>query len=193
MIAYEMNGEPLPLLNGFPLKLVVPGWYATYWIGMLNDITVHADTFAGFWMKKAYLVPQNNRDGNENPDSLSQSMEPINKMNVRSIFVTPEPDSLIQTGSICEIQGLAFDGGDGIQKVELSEDNGKTWKEVNLDPVLGKYSWRRWRYSWKANTAGTYIFKIKATNTLGETQPEHHWNRSGYMRNEIEVLKLEVK
>jgi len=193
MIAYEMNGEPLPLLNGFPLKLVVPGWYATYWIGMLNDITVHADTFAGFWMKKAYLVPQNNRDGNENPDSLSQSMEPINKMNVRSIFVTPEPDSLIQTGSICEIQGLAFDGGDGIQKVELSEDNGKTWKEVNLDAVLGKYSWRRWRYSWKANTAGTYIFKIKATNTLGETQPEHHWNRNGYMRNEIEVLKLEVK
>ncbi|MBP6649156.1 MAG: cytochrome C biosynthesis protein, partial [Bacteroidia bacterium] len=120
-------------------------------------------------------------------------MEPINKMNVRSIFVTPEPDSLIQVGSICEMQGLAFDGGDGIQKVELSEDNGKTWKEANLDPVLGKYSWRRWRYSWKANATGTYTFKIKATNTLGETQPEHHWNRSGYMRNEIEVLKLEVK
>lgn len=193
LVAYEMNDKPLPLLNGFPLKLIVPGWYATYWVGMLNQITVHADTFGGYWMKKAYLIPKNNRDANENKDSLSKDMEPINKMNVRSIFVTPEPDSIITSGTIIEIQGLAFDGGDGINKVELSEDNGKSWKEAKLDPEIGKYSWRRWRYAWKPSAGGSYSLKVKATNILGETQPEHHWNRSGYMRNEIEELKLEVK
>lgn len=193
MIAYEMNGEPLPLLNGFPLKLIVPGWYATYWVGMLNEITVHADTFSGFWMKKSYLIPQNNRDANEHRDSLSQDMEPISKMNVRSLFVTPEPDSVIYSGRNYEIQGLAFDGGDGIQKVELSVDNGKSWKVAQLDPEISKYSWRRWRYSWKPDVPGNYSFKVRATTVSGETQPEHHWNRSGYMRNEIEELKLEVK
>lgn len=192
-VAYEMNGKPLPLLNGYPLKLIVPGWYATYWIGMLNQIKVHPDTFGGYWMKKSYLIPKNNRDANEQKDSLSKDMEPINKMNVRSLFVTPEPDSIISSGSPIEIQGLAFDGGDGINKVELSEDNGKSWKEAKLDPEIGKYSWRRWRYSWKPLASGSYSFKVKATNILGETQPEHHWNRSGYMRNEIEELKLEVK
>ena len=192
-VAYEMNDKPLPLLNGFPLKLIVPGWYATYWVGMLNQITVHPDTFGGYWMKKAYLIPKNNRDANENKDSLSKDMEPINKMNVRSIFVTPEPDSIITSGTLIEIQGLAFDGGDGINKVELSEDNGKNWKEAKLDPEIGKYSWRRWRYAWKPLAAGSYSFKVRATNILGEIQPEHHWNRSGYMRNEIEELKLEVK
>lgn len=193
LVAYEMNDENLPMLNGYPLKLVVPGWYATYWVGMLNEIKVYSDTFSGFWMKKAYLVPKQNRDANENKDSLSQNMEPISKMNVRSIFVTPEPDSIIALGASCEIQGLAFDGGDGVQKVELSEDNGKTWKETKLDNSLGVYSWRRWRYEWKATVAGQHSFLVKATNVLGETQPAHHWNRSGYMRNEIEKLTVEVK
>ncbi|MEP6844890.1 MAG: molybdopterin-dependent oxidoreductase, partial [Panacibacter sp.] len=83
MIAYEMNGESLPLLNGYPLKLVVPGWYATYWVGMLSDIRVFTETFTGFWMQKAYLIPKGIANGNERPYSLSANMEPINKLDVR--------------------------------------------------------------------------------------------------------------
>jgi len=193
MVAYEMNGETLPMLNGFPLKLVVPGWYATYWVGMLNEIKVYEDTFKGYWMQSAYMVPKNVVNGDEKPGELSKDMVPISKMDVRSIFVSPEPGSIIKAGIDQEVQGLAFDGGDGISKVEVSTDNGKIWKTAVLDPEIGKYSWRRWRYIFNGEKPGTYILKVKAVNVRGETQPEQHWNRSGYMRNEIESLNLTVQ
>lgn len=192
MIAYEMNGEPLPLLNGYPLKLVVPGWYATYWVGMLNEIQVYADTFKGYWMSKAYLIPKNVRNGNENPDSLAKETVPINKMDIRSVFVSPEPDSVLDIDKNYEVEGLAFDGGDSIVKVEVSED-GKTWKPARLMPFLGKYAWRRWKYDFTPQKKGLHKLHVKATNALGETQPEHQWNRSGYMRNEIETLELKAE
>ncbi|MGN6211711.1 molybdopterin-dependent oxidoreductase [Parafilimonas sp.] len=193
MIAYEMNDEPLPLLNGYPLKLVVPGWYATYWVGMLSEVQVLDKPFKGFWMEKAYLVPRNVANGNEKPDSLSKDMEPINKMDVRSLFVSPEPENTIEIGKATDIQGLAFDGGDGIEKVEISQDSGKTWKPARLDADLGKYSWRRWHYSFTPAEKGDYVFWVKATNSKGLTQPFHHWNRSGYMRNEIESLAIHAQ
>ena len=192
MIAYEMNGEPLPLLNGYPLKLVVPGWYATYWVGMLSDIHLYTDTFNGFWMRKAYLVPKDVSNGNEKPDSLAKDIVPISRLDVRSIFVSPEPKTVVTSGQDCEIEGLAFDYGAGIDKVEISADSGK-WVNARLDNKIGKYSWRRWHYTWKPPAPGVYTIKVKATNTKGETQPEHQWNRSGYMRNEIEVLQLKAE
>jgi len=193
MIAYEMNDEPLPLLNGYPLKLIVPGWYATYWVGMLNEIQVLTDTFKGFWMQKAYLIPRDSKNGNEHPDSLAKNMQPINKMDVRSIFVSPEPDNIIPVGKSSDIQGVAFDGGDGISKVEVSLDSGKTWLPAKLDTDLGKYSWIRWHYQFTPAAKGKYYFQVKATNIKGETQPQHQWNRSGYMRNEIETLMLKAE
>jgi sulfite dehydrogenase len=193
MIAYEMNGEPLPLLNGYPLKLVVPGWYATYWVGMLSEVQVLAEPFMGFWMHKAYLVPKDAANGNEKPDSLGTDMQPINKMDVRSLFISPEPGNTITVGKAADIQGLAFDGGDGIAKVEVSTDSGSTWMPARLDADLGKYSWRRWHYSFIAAEKGNYVFYVKATNSKGLTQPAHQWNRSGYMRNEIESLHLNAE
>jgi sulfite dehydrogenase (cytochrome) subunit A len=193
MVAYEMNGASLPLLNGFPLKLVVPGWYATYWVGMLNEIKVYSDTFKGYWMQKAYLVPKNVTNGDEKPGESPREMVPISKMDVRSIFVSPEPESNIKAGTNQELQGLAFDGGDGIAKVEVSIDGGTKWEPATLDPEIGKYSWRRWRFNFRPERTGTFKIKVKATNVLGETQPEHQWNHSGYMRNEIESLILTVQ
>jgi len=193
MVAYEMNGEPLPLLNGYPLKLIVPGWYATYWVGMLSEVQVLTDTFRGFWMSKAYLVPKDVDNGNEKPDSLSKDMQPIHKMDVRSLFVSPEPGNIIAVGKATDIQGLAFDGGDGITKVEMSEDSGKTWKPAKLDADIGKYAWRRWHYSFTPAEKRTYVFWVKATNSKGLTQPPHQWNRSGYMRNEIESLAINAQ
>ena len=193
MIAYEMNGEPIPYLNGFPLKLVVLGWYATYWVGMLDEITLSADTFKGFWMKGAYLAPIGVPNGNEKPDSLAKKLAPVNKIDVRSVFVAPEPDSILTSGKEYEIQGLAFDAGIGITKVEISSDSGKTWIQTNLDASLGKYSWRRWRYKFTPSNPGCYKFFVKATNSAGETQPWRQWNRSGYMKNGIESLTLNVE
>lgn len=193
MIAYEMNGEPIPLLNGYPLKLVVPGWFATYWVGMLSNIQVHKEPFTGFWMTKAYLVPKNVPNGNERPDALATDMVPISRMNIRSIFVSPEPNQVISAGKEIDVQGVAFDGGFGIAKVEVSTDSGKTWKPAKLDPDLGKYSWRRWHYAFTPAQKGRHDLLVKATNVKGETQPTHQWNRSGYMRNEIERLPLKAE
>ncbi len=193
MIAYAMNGKDLPLLNGYPLKLVVPGWYATYWVGMLNEIKVYADTFKGYWMDKAYLVPKGITNGNEKPDALAKDLVPINRLDVRSIFVTPEPGAVLMQGQSQEIEGLAFDEGTGIVKVELSNDNGKTWNPASLYASLGKYSWRRWKYDYTPAREGADTLLVKATNAAGQSQPPHQWNRSGYMRNKIESLPLIVK
>lgn len=192
MIAYEMNGAPLPLLNGYPLKLVVPGWYATYWVGMLSEIRVQADSFKGFWMAKAYMVPKGVSNGDERPDSLARDMEPISRMDVRSIFVAPEPGTALPVGGTYEVEGLAFDGGDSITKVEVSTDRGQTWHEARLGPFLGRYSWRRWHWSFRAARPGRAELLVRATNAAGDTQPWRQWNRSGYMRNEIESLQLRI-
>ncbi|HXL57900.1 MAG TPA: Ig-like domain-containing protein, partial [Chitinophagaceae bacterium] len=130
--------------------------------------------------------------GNEKPDTLAKDLVPITRLDVRSVFVSPEPETIIKSGENCEIQGLAFDDGSGIKKVDIFIDSGK-WVPAQLGPEIGKYSWRRWRYTWKPSAPGTYYFKVKATNIKGETQPEHQWNRSGYMRNEIESLKLKAE
>ncbi len=192
MIAYEMNGDTIPLLNGYPLKLIVPGWYATYWIGMLNEIRVSADTFKTFWMQNAYQVPKGITNGNEKPDSLSKQTEPIKRIAIRSVFVCPEADKIVYKGEQVEVQGLAFDGGSGIAKVELSTDSGKTWMLTRMDKVLGKYAWRRWRFDWTPSQTGTQYLMVRATGVTGETQPTAQWNHSGYMKNQIEKMNLFV-
>jgi len=114
-------------------------------------------------------------------------------MDVRSLFVSPEPGQAITAGRQTEVQGVAFDGGYGITKVELSSDSGKTWLPATLGPDLGKYSWRRWHYSFTPMQKGNYYLQVKATNAKGQTQPMHQWNRSGFMRNEIETLPLKAE
>ncbi len=191
MVAYEMNGQPLPMLNGFPLRLIVPGWFGTYWIKSLTDINVLSEKFVSFWMDKAYRVPAN-PDCNESPKELAKETIPINRMTVRSLFVRPDPADQIQSGKPFEVEGLALDSGKGIKKVEVSTDAGQTWSEAKLDPELGKYSWRRWRYSWNP-AAGQFKLMSRATNAAGETQTTAQWNRSGYARNVIESITVEVR
>ncbi len=139
LVAYSMNDKPLPMLNGFPLRLVVPGWYATYWVKSLASIQVLPEKFHGFWMDKAYLIPKN-ADATETPENLATDTVPINKMNLRSLIVAPDLRDVVKAGSAVEIQGIAFDSGVGINKVEVSTDGGKNWQTATLDAdVLGKY------------------------------------------------------
>src|SRR5512133_1105263 len=152
MVAYQMNSADLPMLNGFPLRLVVPGWYATYWVKALNHIQVLPDKFHGFWMDKAYRIPTA-ADGKELPDHLAPETTPINRMSVRSLLVRPEPGEQISSKVPFEVEGIAFDSGMGIQRVEVSTDNGGTWATAQLDQDLGRYSWRRWRRRWNPRAA----------------------------------------
>ena len=191
MIAYEMNGKPIPMLNGYPLKLVVPGWYATYWVGSLSNMNVLTDTFHGYWMDKSYQIAKNTAR-NESPDSLAKATVPISTINLHSIFVVPEAGDQITVNKPCLVEGLAFNDGTGIQKVELSLDDGKTWVETKLNPELGKYSWRRWKYDWVPKAAGVYHLSVKATDINGHRQADKQWNRSGYARGFIEHLEVTV-
>jgi DMSO/TMAO reductase YedYZ molybdopterin-dependent catalytic subunit len=192
LVAIEMNGAPIPMLNGFPARLVVPGWYATYWIKALTEITVVDRPFEGFWMARAYRIP-NNPAAQESPQALAAETVPINRMNVRSFITRPDADASVPAGRPCPLDGLAFDGGDGIRKVEVSTDGGATWAEARLGTDLGRFSFRRWHADWTPPGRGDYTVKARATTNAGEEQPaEPRWNRSGYMRNVIEEIRVRV-
>jgi sulfite dehydrogenase len=192
LLAYEMNGEPLPLLNGFPLRLVVPGWYATYWVKALSEITVLPHSFDGFWMAKAYRIPTT-PGAVEKPNELAQVTVPINKMNVRSFLTSHEDGARVWLDRLCELSGIAFDGGSGIKQVEVSTDGGQTWQVAVLGDDLGRYSFRRWRLNWRPAARGSVHLLVRATSNAGETQPASAgWNRGGYMRNVVEQVSVEV-
>jgi sulfite dehydrogenase (cytochrome) subunit A len=191
MIAYEMNGAPLPMLNGFPIRLVVPGWYATYWVKALSSVTVLDQPLKTFWMDKAYRIADN-AEANEEPQHLSAATVPITQMAVHSIFVSPEVGEQLHAGQRYQLAGVANDGTSGIRKVEVSKDGGQNWSDATLGPDLGKYSWRLWHAEWTPLAQGTYRLMVRATNSAGETQRTAQWNRSGYQRDVIEHLDVAV-
>ena len=191
IVAYAMNDGDMPMLNGFPLRLVVPGWYATYWVKSLTTINVLNEKFHGFWMDKAYRIP-NNPNAMEDPKDLAKDTIPINFLSVRSIFVKPEGGEQLRVGKSYEIEGVAMDGGKGIARVEVSTDGGGTWKDAKLERELGKYSWRRWKLNWTPAAPGNARLMARATNNAGQTQTTGQWNRSGYQRNVVEHIDVVV-
>jgi sulfite dehydrogenase (cytochrome) subunit A len=191
IIANEMNGAPLPMLNGFPLRLVVPGWYATYWVKSLAAITVLDKPLKTFWMDTAYRIPDN-PDAEESPQHLAAVTVPITRMSVHSIFVKPTQNEHLRAGQSYSLEGVANDGGSGIRRVEVSTDDGKTWSDANLGDDLGNYSWRRWRAQWTPPAKGSYRLQVRATSNDGQRQATSQWNRSGYQRDVIEHVDVVV-
>jgi DMSO/TMAO reductase YedYZ molybdopterin-dependent catalytic subunit len=192
MIAYAMNDQPLPMLNGFPLRLIVPGWYGTYWVKALSEVTVLPHAFSNFWTDTAYRIPDA-PNGTESPQHVAKTTVPINRFNVRSIFVRPEPDETCHPGVPNEMEGIAFDSGEGIRRVEVSTDGGASWADARLDPEIGRYSWRRWRAPWTPAHRGQYQLMARATNAAGDTQSTEQWNRSGFMWNVVQRVDVNVE
>ena len=192
LVAYEMNGQPLPMLNGFPARLVVPGWYSTYWVKHLSEITVLYKEFDGFWMRKAYLIP-NTPCACVEPGTTPASMVPINRMNVRSLIVSPHNGTHLPAAKPVTIKGIAFDGGVGLQEVSVSTDKGVSWEPAQLGKDLGNYSFREWSFNWTPTRKVSYRLMARAKNRRGESQPSDAlWNPSGYMRNVIEGVDVMV-
>ena len=190
LIADQMNGKPLPLLNGFPARLIVPGWYATYWVKNLSEISVLDRDFDGFWMKKAYLIPDT-PCGCVAPGTSPLQQVPINRMKVRSLIVSPENRARLGAGRKITIKGIAFDEGYGIQEVLVSTNNGDSWQAAQLGRDLGKYSFREWSFTWSPPRAGDYRLMVRATNRIGESQPLNPlWNPAGYLRNAVEHVDV---
>jgi DMSO/TMAO reductase YedYZ molybdopterin-dependent catalytic subunit len=189
MIAYAMNREPLPLLNGFPLRLVVPGWYATYWLKMLADIEVLDKPDDNFWTTKAYLIPDT-PFANVKPGQQGVKMVPINRMLPRSFFTNVQDGAVLKAGQATTVRGIAFGGDTGLAKVLFSSDAGGSWQEARLAKDYGRYSFRQWEVPVRLS-AGPHRLTIKAVNAAGVAQPEHaNWNGAGFMRNVIESVSV---
>lgn len=190
MLAYAMNGTDLPVLNGFPLRLVVPGYYGTYWVKHLNEINVIDTVYDNFWMKTAYRIPDN-ECACVDPGTAPKASVPINRFTVRSFITSVESGAKLKAGTT-DLKGIAFDGGSGIKQVDVSTDDGKTWMPAKLGKDLGKYSFREWTLPVKL-TAGAHNLKVRATSNDGKVQPETAtWNPAGYMRNVIETTSVTV-
>ena len=193
LIAYEMNGRPLPMLNGFPARLIVPGWYGTYWVKSLEEITVNSKEFGGFWMKTAYRIPDT-PCGCVPGGTMPKGTIPINRMTTRSLIIEPSDGRTLEVNKPVEIMGNAFSGGYGIVDVIVSVDGGKMWREARLGKDMGRYAWIQWFCSWKPESRGTYTLMARATNSIGESQPfEGLWNPAGYLWNKIEKVEVTIK
>jgi sulfite dehydrogenase (cytochrome) subunit A len=189
MLAYSMNGHDLPFLNGFPLRLVVPGYYGTYWVKHLNEITVIDSVFDGFWMKGAYRIPDNDCNCTE-PGTPPKTTIPIGRLTVRSFITSLADGAKVAAGQPITLKGIAFDGGTGIKEVAVSTDDGKSWTPAKLGQDLGKYSFREWQLP-VTLAAGPHELQVRATSNGGQTQPmKPLWNPAGYLRNVVETTRV---
>ncbi|HEY2612434.1 MAG TPA: molybdopterin-dependent oxidoreductase [Reyranella sp.] len=189
MLAYAMNGQDLPFLNGFPLRLVVPGYYGTYWVKHLSEITVIDSVFDGFWMKGAYRIPDNDCNCTD-PGTPPKTTIPIGRLTVRSFITSVGDGAKVAAGQPVTLKGIAFDGGTGIKEVAVSTDDGKSWTPAKLGQDLGKYSFREWQLP-VTLAAGKHALKVRATSNGGQTQPmKPLWNPAGYLRNVVETVTV---
>lgn len=193
LIAFEMNGAPLPRWHGAPARLVVPGWTATYWVKALTELAILDTPFDGFWMKTAYRVPRGlfGASGFESQDTAQNS--PITAIKVNSLIVSPTPGATIPAGRPTEILGIAWDGGSGISRVECSQDGGVGWSEAALDRDPGRYSWRHWRFTSGQLPAGGVTLMVRAIARDGSMQsPTLVANPAGYHHNVVQQVQFRV-
>jgi len=192
MVAYGMNGAQFPMLNGFPLRLVVPGWYSTYWVKMLNHIEVLDKPDDNYWMHTAYLVPDT-PGATMQPGEKDVKMVPINRMVPRSFITNFSDNATVRRGVPVAVRGIAFGGDRGVKSVAFSSDGGTSWQNAELSKDYGRYSFRRWHTSFVPKQPGTYKLMVNATNSNNLSQPTiSTWNPGGFMRNVIEQVTVHV-
>jgi len=194
IIALRMNGEPLPHFNGFPARLVVPGWTGTYWMKHLVTIEAATKPFGGFWMKSAYRIPNGKFPIIER--FLSQENDattPITEMVVNSLTTSPDEGQRFEQGQPVDVTGIAWDGGYGIDVVEVSTDGGKTWHQASLGRDGGRFAFRPWSYRFNPERSGTHSIAVKAINRVGQTQVDALiFNPAGYHNNVIRPTTITV-
>jgi DMSO/TMAO reductase YedYZ molybdopterin-dependent catalytic subunit len=190
MIAYAMNGEQLPLVNGFPLRLVVPGWYATYWVKMLNDIEVLDQPDTNYWTKVAYTIPDTPH-ASIKPGETDVKMIPINRMVPRSFATNIATGNKVKAAAATTLRGIAFGGDCGVASVDFSIDHGQSWHQAQLGKDEGKYGFRQWQAQLTLPAPGEYTLLTRCTNSNGVAQPDTpNWNAAGFMRNVMESIDI---
>ena len=190
IIAYEMNGAPLPHLNGAPARLIVPGWTGTYWMKHLVSVQALTKPLGGFWMNPAYRIPLGMFPVVARFTSQETATNtPITEIVVNSLVTSHRDGEKIKRGKVA-VSGMAWDGGYGINKVEVSTDGGKTWDSAALGQDLGRYAFRPWSFELKAKR-GKNTVMVNATNKIGQTQTSQLlFNGAGYHNNVMQNITL---
>lgn len=195
LVAYSMNNAPLPMLNGFPVRMIVPGYFGTYWVKSLSWIRVLDKPDENFWMKVAYRIPDAPR-GNTSPEDMKAGKVqtvPIAQMPVRSFLISPDGAAKIPAGLPAQLRGLAFSGYGAINRVEISDDDGAKWRDTQLGEDHGPFSFRTWSLPWTPKQPGTVRLAVRATDAKGNAQPDEGvWNPGGYLWNKIERQEIVV-
>ena len=190
LIAFEMNGKPLPHWNGFPARVIVPGWTGTYWVKHLVSIKVVSKPEANFWMSTAYRLPRGKFKTPSFKSPVTEANEPITTMVVNSLIASLKNGQQVPRGKPIEVKGVAWDGGAGIDRVEISADSGATWRAARLGKDLGRFSFRQFALAIPIRERGAIVIMARATSAWGEAQVEQliH-NPAGYV---IQRLNLEI-
>ena len=192
MLAWAMNGADLPMLNGYPLRLVVPGYFGTYWVKHVDDIEVLDSVYTGFWMATAYRVADN-PSHSVDPGTAPKKTIPIARYTIRSFITSVADNATIPAARETVVRGIAFDSGHGIREVAFSSDGGQTWRAATLGADSGRYGFREWRIGFTPPGRGSHTLMARAFNRIGETQPlEPLWNPAGYARNVVETVRVEA-
>lgn len=193
LIAWEMNGEPLPHWNGAPARIVVPGWTATYWMKQVVSIRAVAKPAANFWMAKAYRIPKGKFSTVDRFTSQETAENtPITEIVVNSLITSVTEGQKVSVGAPLVVKGIAWDAGFGIRSVDVSVDGGRSWQSAELGPDSGRYSFRPWQYVFKP-AKGRHVVSARAANGLGATQVEQLiFNPAGYNNNVIQRIGVEA-
>ena len=193
LIAFEMNGHPLPHWNGAPARLVVPGWTGTYWVKHLTEIRVDTTPFDGFWVKGAYRIPTGAFPGVRFKTQETPETTPITEILVNSLITSHVSGVQLKHGARVEIAGKAWDGGAGITVVEISTDGRQSWQPAELGRDLGRFAWREFRHRLDTSKPGALVVAVRARSRDGAMQPEKLTvNPAGYHDNIVQTVTLEV-
>lgn len=186
LLAFEMNGDPLPVLHGGPLRMVVPGWAGDHWYKWLRRIDFQENEADGFYMQTAYRMPVPSAGTAPAPEV------PVTVNPVKSLIAQPSEGSVMPAGDHL-VSGVAFTGVGHVVGVEVSLDGGRSWARAELEGKQSEGAWQVWRYRWRAATKGSYVVAARATDSSGRVQPvATPWNHGGYLWNGIDLVHCEI-
>lgn len=191
IIAWDMNGQPIPLPHGSPLRAIIPGWEGAYSVKWLNALNVLAKDSDSFWVATGYRYP--NRRVAPGSAVDAKDMEPLTGLVVKSLITTPANGATFPAGKVA-VGGFAWAGENDITKVDISIDNGSTWQPARLTGEQARFTWRRFAFELNAAKPQSYLILSRATDSKGNVQPAvSQWNPSGYLWNQYDSIRVDVK
>lgn len=191
LLALTMNGEPVPDLHGFPLRLVVPGWDGASWVKWVVRVTPRDEPNKGFFMNPGYRYPKYALPPGSAP--VPAELEVIEGMPVKSAILSPADQDKVKMGQLT-VRGYAWAGEERVMRVEISTDSGAHWQDARLSPQNLPFAWRLWRFEWTPPRGGYYTVMSRATDSAGRVQPiVATWNPSGYLWNAIDRVGVTVE